>query len=348
MTVFGYVSLVAWSIVHTNAGRAPFDLSGFGRHPRPRWGREPAGRGRHPDRSRSLRPAHDAAVTRRRYIDFVSGTIPVDIPGSKQLGASLAKAPSRDCAGRGADDSDPPRDLVRSTPATKSPAPSPGLAAGVSLFWIRRNPFAAFLTNGFAVYALIGLGYPSDFYQWTNLVALFAAAARVETRQAIAALALGWIGVILYFLRFPEEGGLILAGAVLAIWTAGWFAGRAQFARVREAEVIRERDISRAELAAQQARAQLEAERSRIARDLHDIIGHAVNVMVVHAGAGQVNAPNPPARARPRSRPSRPPVGRLCRISIGCSTSFKGFPSEARCRAFFNSPISARHRRVRR
>jgi signal transduction histidine kinase len=166
-----------------------------------------------------------------------------------------------------------------------------GLVAGGALFWIRRHPFAAFLANGFAIYALIGLGYPSDFYQWTNLVALFGAAARVDNRRAIVVLALGWAGVVLYFLRFPQEGGLILGGAVLAIWTAGWFAGRAQFARVRETEVIRERDISRAELAAQQARAELEAERSRIARDLHDIIGHAVNVMVVHAGAGQVNAP---------------------------------------------------------
>lgn len=165
-----------------------------------------------------------------------------------------------------------------------------GLAAGGSLYWIRRHPFAAFLTNGFAIYALIGLGYPSDFYQWTNLVALFAAAARIDSRRAVVALVLGWIGVIFYFLRFPQEGGLILAGAVLAIWTAGWFAGRAQFARVRETELIRERDISRAELAAQQARAELDVERSRIARDLHDIIGHAVNVMVVHAGAGQVNS----------------------------------------------------------
>jgi signal transduction histidine kinase len=165
-----------------------------------------------------------------------------------------------------------------------------GVVAGGSLFWIRRHPFAAFLTNGLAVYTLIALGYPSDFYQWTNLVALFATASRVETRQAITALALGWVGVVSYFLRFPDEGGLILGGAVVAIWTAGWFAGRAQFARVREAEVIRERDISRAELAAQQARAQLEAERGSIARDLHDIIGHAVNVMVVHAGAGQVRS----------------------------------------------------------
>ena len=29
MTVFGYMTLVAWSIVHTNAGRAPFDFSGL-------------------------------------------------------------------------------------------------------------------------------------------------------------------------------------------------------------------------------------------------------------------------------------------------------------------------------
>ncbi|HUP16199.1 MAG TPA: histidine kinase [Acidimicrobiia bacterium] len=165
-----------------------------------------------------------------------------------------------------------------------------GLAAGGSLYWIRRYPFTAYLTNGFALYALIALGSPSDFYQWTNLVALFAVAARVDTRKALLALVLGWFGVAFYFLRFPQEGGFILGGAVLAIWTAGWFAGRAQFARVRETELIRERDLSRAELAAQQARADLDAERSGIARDLHDIIGHAVNVMVVHAGAGQVNA----------------------------------------------------------
>lgn len=29
LTIFGYVTLVAWSIVHTNAGRAPFDFSGL-------------------------------------------------------------------------------------------------------------------------------------------------------------------------------------------------------------------------------------------------------------------------------------------------------------------------------
>ena len=215
--------------------------------------------------------------------------MPVNVPGSKSLGSGWRKhLPEIVLAGI-------PTILILLEiwwfdPGNEVARTLAGMAAGVSLLWIRRSPFAAFLTNGFAVYALIGLGYPSDFYQWTNLVALFAVAAREETRKAIAALVLGWVGVIFYFVRFPNEGGLILGGAVVAIWTAGWFAGRAQFARVREAEVIRERDTSRAELAAQQALTQLETERGRIARDLHDIIGHAVNVMVVHAGAGLVKS----------------------------------------------------------
>ena len=165
-----------------------------------------------------------------------------------------------------------------------------GLVAGGSLFWIRQRPFAAYVANGIAIYALIALGYPSDFYQWTNFVAVFVAASRLEAGRAIVVLFLGWSGIVFYFLRFPDEGGLILGGAVLAIWAAGWFAGRAQFARQHETEMIRERDLTRAELATQHALGELEAERSRIARDLHDIIGHAVNVMVVHAGAGQVIA----------------------------------------------------------
>ena len=59
-------------------------------------------------------------------------------------------------------------------PGDEWPRTVSGVVAGGSLFWIRRHTFAAFLANGVAVYALIALGYPSDFYQWTNLVALFA------------------------------------------------------------------------------------------------------------------------------------------------------------------------------
>jgi signal transduction histidine kinase len=173
-----------------------------------------------------------------------------------------------------------------------------GLIAGGSLAFVRASPFAAYLANGLAIYAMIALGYPSDIYQWTNFAALFGMATRTPLKQALVGLVLGLIGVSAYFVRFPNEGGLVLAGAVAAIWTAGWFAGRVQFARWRETNLQIERDLTRAELVAQQARMELDEQRNRLARELHDIVGHAVNVMVVHAGAGDGLVTGDPDRAR--------------------------------------------------
>lgn len=162
-----------------------------------------------------------------------------------------------------------------------------GLVAALSLAFLRVYPFAAFMVNGMAVYALVALGNPSEFYQWTNLIALFAVAGRTNLPKALSCLVLGCTGVVTYFLRFPDEGPAALAFAVLAIYVAGWFAGRAHRARTRQIETKQQYEVARAELAAQQSRAELEAERGRIAQELHDVVGHAVNVMVVHAGAGQ-------------------------------------------------------------
>jgi signal transduction histidine kinase len=173
-----------------------------------------------------------------------------------------------------------------------------GLVAGSSLAFMRASPFGAYLANGVAIYVLIALGYTSDLYQWTNFAALFALATRTPLKQALIGLLLGLIGVGAYFVRFPNEGGLVLAGAVGAVWTAGWFAGRVQFARWREARLQSERDLTRAELVAQQARMDLDEQRNRLARELHDIVGHAVNVMVVHAGAGDGIVASDPDRAR--------------------------------------------------
>ncbi len=173
-----------------------------------------------------------------------------------------------------------------------------GLTAAFALAFLRVAPFAGFLANGVALYALTSLGFPSDYYQWTNLVAIIAVASRTALPRALVSLALSYSGIVYYFLRFPDEGPPALAGALLAMWAAAWFAGRAARARLREAEARQENKVTRAELAAQQSQADLEAERGRIAQELHDVVGHAVNVMVVHAGAGQgLTSDNPKARA---------------------------------------------------
>jgi signal transduction histidine kinase len=159
------------------------------------------------------------------------------------------------------------------------------LVAAGALIFLRAYPFAAYLANGIAVYALIALGVPSDYYQWTNFIALVVMASRTSLVRSVVGLLLGFAGIAFYFLRFPEEGdGWITAAFVMALYLVGWLIGRAQ--------------LSRARLAAQQAQSEVVQERTRLARELHDIVGHAVNLMVVQAGVSERTFESDPAAAR--------------------------------------------------
>src|ERR1700678_1637844 len=76
------------------------------------------------------------------------------------------------------------------------------------------------------------------------------------------------------------------------MFTAGpWAAGRVMRSRRRLLEQLR---ASNDELQAQQEAYAAEVvryERSRIAADLHDLVGHALSLMVVQAGAGARGGP---------------------------------------------------------
>lgn len=161
------------------------------------------------------------------------------------------------------------------------------LVASASLAWRRTRPEAAFWINGAAVIGTIAAGYPSDMYQWTNLIAVYSIGAYGTNPQRWLGLPLGVSGVLFYFARFPLEGGTALAAFAAAMWVVAWLAGRMYGARLEEMQLRHERDLSRRLAEANDARLVLEEERIRIAHELHDIIGHTVNVMVVHAGAGR-------------------------------------------------------------
>jgi signal transduction histidine kinase len=87
--------------------------------------------------------------------------------------------------------------------------------------------------------------------------------------------------------HFP--GAELLFGTLF--WGGTWlFAERTRLRRQRMAELE-----ERAERAERLAAAE---ERTRIARDLHDSAGHAINTILVHAGLGRLRTEEDPAAAR--------------------------------------------------
>jgi signal transduction histidine kinase len=129
-----------------------------------------------------------------------------------------------------------------------------------------------------------GLGPPIGF-----AIALFTVAEnRDETRTGLRKLILA-LSIVVLFAPHLVTGGfepeLLLGGAV---WAAAWFAGdRARLRRERLAE-LEERAVRAEREAERERRLAAAEERTRIARDLHDSAGHAINVILVQAGAARL------------------------------------------------------------
>jgi signal transduction histidine kinase len=138
------------------------------------------------------------------------------------------------------------------------------------------KPFTLFLAWIISVYS-VAAHEPNDRALWGIIVAL---------------LATGILGAM---------GGFDDDSGVISVWIflgAAWGVGRAM--RTRETAAARlasEATQLEAERDAQAERAVSE-ERTRIARELHDVVAHGVSVMVVQAGAAQRVIAREPERAR--------------------------------------------------
>ena len=155
-----------------------------------------------------------------------------------------------------------------------APVPVLGLAAGVlaARYALHRDLTSAFAAVLVGAYGLGAYASPVRRYaRWLGWLSLAAAVVVVVTSNGAAGKPYG--GVL--------EGRL--AGAPLALLGAAFVLGDAADARRREAAALVE--------------AAHQAERTRIARELHDVVAHQLSAIAVQAGAARIAAGSGQAQA---------------------------------------------------
>jgi signal transduction histidine kinase len=166
----------------------------------------------------------------------------------------------------------------------------------------RSAPLAVFVVTALASAVLYGVTAVSGppvgptIALYTLAMAGTGSRARIRLNLAVVAslLAVHVAAAGLSEDRFP--GPELVFGVLL--WGGTWLAGeRARLRRERMAE-LEERALRAERDADRERRLAAAEERARIARDLHDSAGHAINVILVHAGLGRLRAGEDPEEAR--------------------------------------------------
>jgi signal transduction histidine kinase len=188
---------------------------------------------------------------------------------------------------------------------------SPGTVAllligPLALYWRRKAPIAvlAVASAGSLAYAL--LAAPHWMYAVAPLIALFNATKMGRSRPAFLTVAAAYAAYLLLTSFLGPQ--LRLAGdARLELRTTLWlaamllvtmFLGTAAKAQSEHmAEMMKVR-AERAKAKAEQERRQASEERLRMARELHDVLGHHLSLINVQAGVGLHLMDNQPEQAR--------------------------------------------------
>ena len=170
------------------------------------------------------------------------------------------------------------------------------------LAWRRRRPWPAFVAVATSSAAQAVMVAEPTVGQLAFPVAVYSVARWSPRWQGVAALLVGYAGALVAAVRWLLGfGGDLSPGALVpytvtigAIVTAAWALGFAAqqreryvaslLARAEQAERMAEREV---ELAARD-------ERSRIAREMHDVVAHGLSVIVIQAdGARYAVAKDP-------------------------------------------------------
>jgi signal transduction histidine kinase len=159
--------------------------------------------------------------------------------------------------------------------------------ASAALYWRRRAPVVV-LGVAVATWAVtLGSGYAD--LGGVAIIALYSAGRyAIQDRWVHLGVGAAIVLVVVDGLTDPVPWGEVVLGAVVMF--GAWYVGRrVRLRQERAAQLLREQ--------AAEARRVVIEERTRIARELHDVVAHRVSVMTVQAGAAKAVAAEDPAAA---------------------------------------------------
>ncbi|HWM12927.1 MAG TPA: histidine kinase [Gaiellaceae bacterium] len=184
---------------------------------------------------------------------------------------------------------------------------APGvLLAGLAAFPLvfrRRFPLGVFVVTASATVVLGASGYPPGPPLGPTLALFFLGLHPAETRGGRRLTAA--VVVLFYLLHFGAvtigsdgDGPGVAPLLGILLWGGAWVIGDRFRLRRERMEALAERARRAEQDAEREGRLAVAEERMRIARDLHDSAGHAINVILVQAGAARLHADGDPERAR--------------------------------------------------
>jgi signal transduction histidine kinase len=178
------------------------------------------------------------------------------------------------------------------------------LAAASSLPLVarRRAPLAVFASCAAAAVALAALDYPPGPPIGSTVALYFVGLAGSRERGGGGLTA---VVVFLFYVAHITAAGFgrdelpvipALFGAL--VWGGAWVLGDRVRLRRERLAALEERTRQAERETERERRLAAAEERTRIARDLHDSAGHAINVILVQAGAARLLAEKDPAASR--------------------------------------------------
>jgi signal transduction histidine kinase len=164
------------------------------------------------------------------------------------------------------------------------------LVMAVCLALRRRWPLAAYAIGTAALVVESFLHVATEFTPLATLVGAYSVglyATRARARWGPVIVVAGVVGFFAGTTGLQRTDPVQLA-YVLLIWLGGWGFGYAMARRREDQERVR-RALEREVVA---------DERVRMSRELHDVVGHTVNLLVVQAGAARMVLDQDPIQAR--------------------------------------------------